>query len=95
MQGGRCKEIEVKKYDVMKLNPPNYLNDTLINFYLRYFFLINWRIIENLLIGEELRNQVYIFNTYLMEKLCPNDKIGMIPAGDTQRITELFSKTYD
>jgi sentrin-specific protease 7 len=35
MQGNRTKEIEVKLYDLQKLNPPNYLNDTIINFYLK------------------------------------------------------------
>jgi sentrin-specific protease 7 len=34
-QGGRNKEIQIKHYDLMKLNPPNYLNDTIINFYLK------------------------------------------------------------
>lgn len=46
----------------MKLNPPNYLNDGIINFYLKF--------IEFELLDEELRSKTYIFNTYFMEKLC-------------------------
>lgn len=96
-QGGRTKEIEVKYYDLQKLNPPNYLNDTIINFYLKYVILLFWtiRVLEMLIIPEELRQRVYVFNTYFMDKLCPYDKISQIPASETQRLVDLFSKTYD
>lgn len=87
MQGGRTKEIEIKAYDVVKLNPPNYLNDTIINFYLK--------LLENFIIPDELRSQTYIFNTYFMDKLCPYDKVNQIPLNDQPKMAELFSRTYD
>ncbi len=31
---------------------------------------------ENELIGGELRDKIYIFNTYFMDKLCPYDKVN-------------------
>jgi hypothetical protein len=39
-----------------------------------FFFFI--RILENLLIPEEVKSVTYIFSTFFMEKLCPNDKIN-------------------
>lgn len=68
--GNLKKTIQVKYHDVLKLNPPNYLNDGIINFYLKF--------IEFELLEESLRSKTYIFNTYFMEKLCPFDKLQII-----------------
>jgi sentrin-specific protease 7 len=48
-----------------------------------------------LIIPPEVRSRVYIFNTYFMDKLCPYERVSMIPQNDTQRLAELFYKTYE
>ncbi|CAK68561.1 unnamed protein product (macronuclear) [Paramecium tetraurelia] len=35
--GTQKKTIQIKYHDVLKLNPPNYLNDGIINFYLKFY----------------------------------------------------------
>jgi len=47
--------------DLQRLEPEVYLNDTLINFYLK--------LIELCLINNERKNKVHIFNTYFMAKM--------------------------
>jgi sentrin-specific protease 7 len=47
--------------DFDRLEPEVYLNDNLINFYLKF--------IENVLISEEMRKRCHFFNTYFMAKM--------------------------
>jgi sentrin-specific protease 7 len=53
------------------------------------------RFMELELIPSELRNKVYIFNTYFMDKLCPYDKVSPIALSDPIKLGELFLKCYD
>ncbi|CAD8208805.1 unnamed protein product [Paramecium pentaurelia] len=85
--GTQKKTIQIKYHDVLKLNPPNYLNDGIINFYLKF--------IEFELLDESLRSKTYIFNTYFVEKLCPFDKLQTIQQNDNHRINELFKQSYE
>ena len=53
------------------------------------------RFIERELLPSEMREKIYIFNTYFMDKLCPYDKVSMIQNNDAQKLGELFLKCYD
>ncbi len=65
----------VNDVDLQRLDPQVYLNDSLINFYLKYLFEmiqlsnIFKRLIEVGLIHSERRDKIHIFNTYFMSKL--------------------------
>ncbi|CAD8070807.1 unnamed protein product [Paramecium primaurelia] len=58
MSQGRLVSIDIKYYDFLKLNPQNYVNDTIINFFLRF--------IEN----DIFKNKsLFIYNTYFCTRL--------------------------
>ena len=80
-------EILIKHYDLLKLKENNYLNDTLINFYLKF--------IENEMISQQIRQQSFIFNTYFLNKLCPYDKIKDYSNDDRENLQSLFLSTYE
>lgn len=67
-------EIVIKYYDWAKLKQNVYVNDTIINFYLKFM--------EFELIKPDVRAKTVIFNTYFTSKICPYDKITAIPMED-------------
>ncbi|CAD8110463.1 unnamed protein product [Paramecium primaurelia] len=87
MSGNQKKTIQIKFHDIQKLNPPNYLNDGIINFYLKF--------IEFELIEQSLRSKTYIFNTYFVQKLCFFEKLQMIGQNDHLKLNELFKLSYE
>lgn len=57
------KSLDITPDDVTRLNEGEFLNDTLINFFLKYFHQV---VSEN---DKTLGNSIYIFNTFFYEKL--------------------------
>lgn len=53
MSLGKVVTVDIKYYDYVKLSPHNYVNDTIINFFLKF--------IENEIVKNPL---VLIYNTY-------------------------------
>ena len=66
------KGLDITPDDVSRLNEGEYLNDTLINFYLKYFHQVVSKG------NKELGNSIYIFNTFFYEKLAQKDENGRV-----------------
>jgi len=71
----------ISETDFQGLEPEVYLNDTLINFYLK--------LIELGLINSERRNKVHIFNTYFMAKM---RKLFSDSKNDFTRFEQVYEK---
>jgi len=52
--------VTLTENDVSRLQPRQYLNDNILDFYLRYLFLEKW--------DDSLRRRVYVFNTFFFKK---------------------------
>jgi sentrin-specific protease 7 len=59
--GKRKKSEEIKVSDFKRLEPQIYLNDTLVNFYLKF--------IEEFLVSNETKSDLFAFNSFFMGKL--------------------------
>jgi len=70
--------------DTERLNPDVYLNDNLINFYLKF--------IENMLISEEMRKKCHFFNTYFMAQMLKLFNESNKTVQDHDRIYESMKK---
>lgn len=66
------KRHDITSDDFVKLNEGEYLNDTLINFYLKYHHQLTMQA------NEDLAKLVYIFNTFFYEKLARRDSNGNV-----------------
>lgn len=66
------KRHDVTPDDFIKLNDGEYLNDTLINFYLKYHHQLMMKA------NEDVAKLVYIFNTFFYEKLAQKDREGNV-----------------
>lgn len=66
------KRHDITADDFIKLNEGEYLNDTLINFYLKYYHQLTMKA------NEDLAKLVYIFNTFFYEKLARRDTNGNV-----------------
>lgn len=53
--------LEIKGHDLLKLHPDVYLNDTIINFFLKF--------LTNEVLSEEMMRRTYIFNTYFIGQI--------------------------
>lgn len=61
-----AKAMEVGPYDVARLNASEFLNDTIINFYLKFFLDRH----------EELKDRAHVFSTFFYEKLIQKNEYG-------------------
>ncbi|EAR95413.3 Ulp1 protease family, carboxy-terminal domain protein (macronuclear) [Tetrahymena thermophila SB210] len=86
MQNDRKKDITIEHHDLKKLVPNQYLNDTIVNFFLKFF--------EVEILSQEMKEKVLIFNTYFMSKLAPNDQIEQLSSSSFEVINGLFEKNY-
>ncbi|KAL4508027.1 hypothetical protein ABPG72_021400 [Tetrahymena utriculariae] len=86
MQNDRKKDITIEHHDLKKLVPNQYLNDTIVNFFLKFF--------EVEMLSEQMKEKVLIFNTYFMSKLAPNDQIEQLTSSSFEVINGFFEKNY-
>ncbi|KAL4464804.1 hypothetical protein ABPG74_011365 [Tetrahymena malaccensis] len=86
MQNDRKKDITIEHHDLKKLVPNQYLNDTIVNFFLKFF--------EVEMLSEQMKEKVLIFNTYFMSKLAPNDQIEQLSSSSFEVISGMFEKNY-
>ncbi|VVT50081.1 uncharacterized protein SAPINGB_P002591 [Magnusiomyces paraingens] len=62
------KSMDVGPYDVARLNQGEFLNDTIVNFYLKFFLEKH----------PELKERVHLFNTFFYEKLQVPNEYGKV-----------------
>ncbi|PVU92269.1 hypothetical protein BB559_003768 [Furculomyces boomerangus] len=84
--------IAVTAPDVLRLRSEEFLNDTIIDFYLRY-------LMENLKVtNNELFKQVFVYSSFFYEQYCKNPKIDTQKRFDSVRKwtskVDLLSKKY-
>jgi sentrin-specific protease 7 len=80
------KTIAIKYYDFIKLHQHNFVNDTIINFFLRF--------IENELLPKDSVRTISIFNTYFSAKLVPYEKLANLNDKDHQGIYQLYMQAH-
>lgn len=85
------KRLDITPNDFTRLYEGEYLNDTLVNFYLKFYHQ------EMAKKNSEVAQSLYVFNTFFYEKLAQKDQLGQFGYSHVKSWTtkvDLFSMKY-